>query len=305
MPRRFLAVLAVPLVTWAGCGSTAPPPEPDPAYVQSIETWRVERDQRLRSEDGWLTLVGLHWLEPGDNPFGSGSGNPVALPAGRAPERAGSFVLEDDAVTVRAAPGIEITLDDQPVTERPLRSDADGTPDVLRLGDLRLFVIKRGDQYAVRVKDPQSEVRTGFAGVDCFAIDPSYRFDATFVAYDEPKEIKIASVVGPEATMYAPGYVRFSLNDQELTLEPMLESLDDDQYFFIFRDATSGKETYGAGRYLYTDVAQDGKVDLDFNKAYNPPCVFTAFATCPLPPPQNRLPVRIEAGEKTYAHGHS
>jgi uncharacterized protein (DUF1684 family) len=105
--------------------------------------------------------------------------------------------------------------------------------------------------------------------------------------------------------MYAPGYVRFSLHGQELTLEPMLESLDDDQYFFIFRDGTSGKETYGAGRYLYTDVAQNGRVILDFNKAYNPPCAFTAFATCPLPPPQNRLPVRIEAGEKAYAHGHT
>jgi len=273
--------------------------------VESIESWRIERDQRLRSEDGWLTLVGLHWLEPGENPFGSGPDNPVALPAGRAPERAGSFVLEGDVVTLRAEPGVEITIEGQPVAERRLHSDADGEPDVLRLGDLTLRVLKRGESYAVRVKDPNSEVRTGFAGLDYFPIDPTYRFDATFVAYDEPKEVKVASVVGPEATMLAPGYVRFSLNGRELTLEPMLEGPDDEQYFFIFRDATSGKETYGAGRYLYTDVAKDGQVVVDFNKAYNPPCVFTAFATCPLPPPQNRLPVRIEAGEKVYGQGHS
>jgi uncharacterized protein (DUF1684 family) len=281
-------------------GCSAPPPAPDTAYVEEIESWRAEREARLRSENGWLTLVGLHWLEPGENLFGSAPDNPVALPPGTAPGHAGTFTFASETVTVRAAAGVEILLDGEPVTQRQLRSDADGEPDILRLGDLRLHVIKRGERFAIRVKDPSSEVRLGFTGLEHFPVDPSYRLEAEFVAYDELRERQIPTAVGTMQPMLAPGYVRFTLAGQELSLEPLIDHPDDEELFFIFRDGTSGVETYGAGRFLYAARPVVGRIVLDFNKAYNPPCVFTPYATCPLPPPQNLLAPRVEAGEKTY-----
>jgi hypothetical protein len=294
--------LIVALVVGAvGCGSTSSPPAATD-YAATIEQWRADRDGRLRSDNGWLTLVGLHWLEPGDNPFGSRRDNAVVLPEDRAPDRAGSFVLEDGTVRVRVDEGVEVMLDGETVTERQLRTDADDPADVLELGSLMMHVIEREDRFGIRVKDTESDVLAHFSGMEYFPIDGAYRVDATFVSYDPPREVHIATVVGTVETMYAPGYAEFDLDGKTLTLEPMISGPDDEEYFFIFKDGTSGKETYGAGRYLYTPVASDGKVVLDFNKAYNPPCVFTPYATCPLPPPQNRLEIRIEAGEKDYGH---
>jgi uncharacterized protein (DUF1684 family) len=300
-PTVLLGLAITAATTWVACGAPPAPPV-DPDYRAGIESWRAERDERLRSETGWLTVVGLHWLEPGENSFGSGPGNPIVLPEGRGPETAGSFVLGADGVTLRADAGSGITLDGETVTERELRADADGTPNMLELDDLTFYVIKRGDRFGIRVKDPRSEMLSDFTGVESFPIDPSYRVEATFVPYDPPKEVQIATVVGTVQPMLTPGRVEFTLNGEKLALEPMVDKPDDESYFFIFRDGTSGKETYGAGRYLYTEAARDGRLILDFNKAYNPPCVFTPFATCPLPPPQNRMPIRVEAGEKVYGH---
>jgi len=284
-------------VAMAGC---SPQPVPDPEHLAEIESWRAERQKRLESETGWLTLVGLHWLEAGENRFGTGPDNEIVLPEGTAPAMAGSFFLDGDRVTVRAPAHAGLTLEGDPVTERELRDDDPGPVDELLLNDLRLYVIERGDSYAVRIKDPNSPARKGFSGMDYFSIDPAYRVEAAFVAHEEPREVKIPTVMGTVETMLSPGYVEFSLHGKAQSLEPVVESLDDDQLFFIFRDETSGKETYGAGRFLYTDMPANGKVALDFNKAYNPPCVFTPYATCPLPPKQNSIPARIEAGEKTY-----
>jgi len=283
------------------CGTASSPP-PDADHVADIESWRAEREERLRSDTGWLTVVGLYWLEPGENSFGNGADNRVVLPEGRGPEVAGSFILADDKVTVRAGADSGVTLEGETVTEHELRTDADGNPDVLELDDLKFYVIQRVDRYGVRVKDPRSDMLREFTGVESFQVDSSYRVEATFVPYDPPKEVQIATVVGTVQPMLTPGRVEFRLNGEELSLEPMVGEPDDEEYFFIFRDGTSGKETYGAGRYLYTEAARDGRVILDFNKAYNPPCAFTPYATCPLPPPQNRLPIRVEAGEKVYGH---
>jgi uncharacterized protein (DUF1684 family) len=290
------------LILLAGCAGPsrgAPPPQRD-AHVREVEEWRRGRIERLRSESGWLTLVGLHWLEPGENSFGSDPGNRVVLPA-PAPPFAGVFVLEPGGVRLRPVPGAAVSVDGRPATaEAPLRADDGESPSVVSLGSLALHVIKRGERYAIRAKDPNSPVRTGFRGIESFPVSSAWRVDAEFVPYPSPRPVAIPTVMGTTETMQAPGVVRFAVGGKTLTLEPVVESPGDDQWFFIFKDETSGHETYGAGRFLYTDVAKDGRVVVDFNKAYNPPCAFTPYATCPLPPPQNRLAIRVEAGEKAF-----
>ncbi len=281
-----------------GCAGSAVAVAPDPAYAQEVETWKKQRLERLTSETGWLTLVGLHWLHAGENRFGSDPGNEVVLPEGKSPPHAGSFFLENGRVRARPLPGAGVTLEGKPVGEQELRTDEADEPDVLRLGDLQLYVIKRGERLAIRVKDPNARARKEFKGLEYFPADPRYRVTAEFIPYETPKEVAVPTILGTVDRMRAPGYVRFTLEGKTLTLEPVLESPDAKELFFIFKDETSGKETYPAGRYLYTDLPKDGRVVLDFNKAYNPPCAFTPYATCPYPPKQNWLPVRIGAGEK-------
>jgi len=292
------AVTAIPAaVTPGGVKQTA--------FLKDLEQWRKNRHDRLSSENGWLTLVGLSWLAEGENAFGSDPSNPVPFPETKAPAKAGVFVLDHGVVRVKAIPGSGVNLNGKAVEvaeAQTLKSDADGKPDILSLGDLSFFVIKRGDRFGIRVKDSQSPVRTGFKGIASFPADFSYQVVAEFVAYATPKDIQIPTVLGTSDTMQAPGYVKFKLHGKTLTLEPVIEDPKDPQLFFIFRDKTSGKETYPAGRFLYAAMPKDGKVTLDFNRSYNPPCAFTPFATCPLPPPQNRMPIAVKAGEKTYGH---
>jgi uncharacterized protein (DUF1684 family) len=270
-------------------------------YVREIQEWRGRRVERLRSETGWLTVVGLVWLEPGENRFGTGEDNRIVLPEGTAPEAAGSFFLEEEAVRVRAEEGVTLTLDDQAVTEQAIRTDhhEDG-PDVLRLGDLSLYIIERSGRFGVRIKDPNHAARREFQGLDYYPIDPAYRMRLELVPYDPPKEVSVPNVLGTPVPMLAPGYVEFQRDGKTWKLTPVVGDPSQTSLFFIFGDLTNGAETYGAGRFLYGDLGEDGVVDLDFNKAYNPPCVFTPFATCPLPPKDNRLTLRIEAGEKKY-----
>jgi uncharacterized protein (DUF1684 family) len=280
----------------------AAPPDPDLAFRQEEEAWRAERLARLKSDNGWLSLVGLHWLKEGENRFGTSQANAVVLPEGTTQATAGSFFLEKGRVRVHADPLAELTLEGESVVERVLKSDADGEPDLLRLGRLRLFVIKRGERFAVRVKDPQSPALKAFHGVEYFPADARYRVVATFVPYDPPKDVAVPTILGTVETMKAPGKVTFTLEGKQVSLVPVLEAPDANELFFIFKDGTSGKETYPAGRYLYTPLPENGKVVLDFNRAYNPPCAFTSYATCPFPTKENTLAVRIEAGEKAYAH---
>lgn len=272
----------------------AAPPE---AYRKEVEAWRKAREARLAAEGGWLSVVGLDWLAEGENRFGSDPKHPVVLPAGKAPALAGVLVVAGGKVTLKAEPGAGITLDGQPVGERVLRTDADGKPDVLRLGSLAFHVIKRGERLAVRLKDADSAARRSFKGVPAYPVKPAFRVEARFVPYDPPRQIPIASVIGTTEPMQSPGKVVFRLGGREVSLDPVLEP-GSDELFFIFRDATSGRQTYPAGRFLYAPLPKDGKVVLDFNRAVNPPCAFTEFATCPLPPKQNWLPVPVPAGEK-------
>lgn len=267
-------------------------------FAAAHAAWRAERHRALSAPEGWFSLVGLHFLQEGENAAGSDPALPVTLPG--APPWVGTFRLAQDRVTFRAEPGIGVTLKGAPVSEAILRNDAEGAPDVLALGTLRFHVIRRGDRFAVRVKDTASPALKAFKGVAAFPPDPSYRVEATFEAYPAPKPVAIPTVLGTTESMPAPGLVRFKLKGRTCTLQPVQEGGPDSKLFFIFEDATAGKETYPAGRFLYADPPKDGKVVLDFNRALNPPCAFSDFATCPLPPKQNRLKVRIPAGEKAY-----
>jgi uncharacterized protein (DUF1684 family) len=272
------------------------------AYSDEIAQWRARRLERLRSEGGWLTLVGLFWLEPGKNAVGSGAGNRVMLPQGKAPAFVGSLDRGGNTVTLHAAPGSGVLADGKPVTTLALQSDENGEPTVLTLGSLSFYVIRRGERLGVRVKDSQSEARKNFQGIDSFPIDPKWRVEARFEPYDPPRRMPVTSVVGTVEEETVPGAVAFDVGSSSFRLEPVLERGETD-YWIVFGDQTNGKETYGAGRFLYASPPVGGRTVLDFNKAYNPPCVFTPYATCPLPPPENRLAMRVEAGEKAYG-GH-
>jgi uncharacterized protein (DUF1684 family) len=271
-------------------------------YQKGIEAWRQAREARLRSDTGWLTVAGLFWLKEGENRLGSDPSAEVVLPAHSSPARAGILRLEKGQVTIEPAAGVNIVLGGQPVGKRVLRSDTPGPEDILSLGRTRFFVIERSGKLAIRLRDLDSPARKAFTGLHWFPIRPDYRVIGRFTPHPTPKKLSIPNVLGLVEEMVSPGYVTFKLGGQELRLEPVYETPAQDELFFIFRDKTSAHETYGAGRFLYADKPKNGEVIIDFNKAYTPPCAFTRFATCPLPPRQNHLPVRIEAGELDYAH---
>lgn len=270
----------------------------DNDYRQKLEKWRAEKEAELKSDNGWLTVAGLFWLKEGVNRFGTDSRNEIVLPEGSAPGKAGEFEFHAGKTTLRIEKGVAATSNGNPVTTIELKSDEKQKPDIINIGSLSLHVIKRGERYGVRVKDKNNKQRREFTSLRWFDIKESYRVTATFVRYDKPKEIEIPNVLGDVNKMPSPGYVKFKLDGREYRLDPIVE--DKDKLFFIFSDSTSGKATYGAGRFLYADLPEGETVVLDFNMAVNPPCAFTEFATCPLPPRQNRLRIAIEAGELNY-----
>ncbi len=272
---------------------------PDPTHRAEVEAWRARRVASLTSDEGWLSVVGLFWLEEGENPVGSAPGSRVLLPAS-APGRLGSIDLAGGRATFRPLPGADLTAGGKPVQgPLALSSDVDDDTTMLRRGSVLFYLIRRGDKVGVRVKDSQSDARRRFHGLDYFPIDPSWRIEARFEPYDPPRSISIPNVLGQDNAETSPGALVFEHDGRTYRLDPVLENGETD-YFVIFGDATNGKGTYGAGRFLYVKPPVNGKTVIDFNKAYNPPCVFTAFATCPLPPPQNKLKVAIAAGEKEY-----
>jgi uncharacterized protein (DUF1684 family) len=298
-----LAIVSVLLLTLAAC-SKAPAPL-DPAYAAEIDEWRAERLARLTADDGWLTLTGLYWLEPGENRFGSAADGAVVIPDDTIDAIAGMLILGADGTVVAfSEEGAGVLVNGEPLTEAVLKTDADGKPDVISAGRAQFYIIKRGDKLGARVKDPEAPTRLAFEGIEHFPINPAYRVEAALEPYDELREVAIPTVLGQESTMLAPGVLRFTLNGTEMTLEPYVGSADAESYFLIFRDGTSAVSTYGAGRFLSAEAATDGTTFLDFNLAYNPPCAFTPYATCPLPPPQNWLSAPIEAGEKYSGEAH-
>lgn len=252
--------------------------------TEKVTAWRTKYEAGLKSETGWLSVAGLYWLEQGANVAGTAASNKVVLPAG--PAVAGTFERLGDRVKWKPANG----------PARTLQSDKDGAkPDLLTIDRLTLFVIDRNGKIGIRMRDPQSKMRREFHGTKWFPIRAQYSLTGEFKPYPQKKVVMVPDVTGNTLRYESPGEVEFAVNGQRVKLEPVL---DEGQLFFVFRDKTSGKQTYGGGRMLYAPLpGPDNKVDLEMNIAKNPPCVFTPYATCPLPIKRNTLNVAIEAGE--------
>ena len=302
--KYFKIILSLPLLVisfslLAGCNSNAGD-KGSPEYISQIKSWHQKRIENLKKENGWLNLVGLFWLKKGKNTFGTNPHNDIIFPKGKAPGEIGAFILKDSVVTIKINGGVDVTYNNRPVHEMNLRTDLSGDPTELTLGFLKWFIIKRGERYGVRLRDLNAEMLNEFTGIDTFPIDESWKLIAKFEAYNPPKSISIPTILGTIDKDTSPGALLFEKNGNQYKLDAIVEG---NQFFIIFADETSGKETYGAGRFLYTDLPDsNGNVILDFNKAYNPPCAFTPYATCPLPPRQNYLKLRVTAGEKKYGN---
>jgi uncharacterized protein (DUF1684 family) len=307
MPRSPLLALLLtllPLVVLAAGSTPSAPPNGKGAstWEKEVRDWRAARQKRLTSPTGWLTLIGLEWLEKGENGVGSASSNRVRLPEGKIPAQVGIIDWKKEGVHFRSAPGAIVTAGGKEVGEIDLVSDAAGEPTILEVGPVSFQLIDRAGKLGVRIKDREAKTLRDFKGIENFSADPKWRIEARWQPYPSPKKVRTPTVIGTQEEQTVPGAAIFEIAGKSCRLEPVLEDPEATELFFVFGDLTNGRATYGGGRFLYASLPKDGKIVLDFNLAYNPPCVFTNFATCPLPRPEDRLPVWIEAGEKAY-HG--
>jgi hypothetical protein len=266
-------------------------------YQKQIKAWQQHREAGLRSPTGWLTLAGLFWLNQGKNTIGSGETSDFLLPKD-APTQVGVFEVSGREVKFRNLTGADVTVNGKPVTNPVIlqHDDDDEKCDKVEAGPVQFYVINRDKRLAVRVKDRKSETLKNFKGTEFFPINPDFRFEAKFT--ESPQKIPVPNILGKTEMQESPGIVEFAYKGETYRLRPIFEGKT---LFFIFKDLTSKKETYQAGRMVNTPLPENGKVVLDFNRAYNPPCAFTPYATCPLPPKENVLPIRVEAGELRYA----
>jgi len=298
--KLLTLLLSVTIIT-SGCDTKDYEQKGIPEYIAEVMQWHQKRIERLKKENGWLNLVGLYWLEEGENSFGSSEANDILFPEG-SPPIIGNIILEDSVVVFKSADKVNVTIDGQVVSESVLKEDLTGEPTILKLGSLRWFIIKRDKRYGIRLRDLESSLVKEFEGIERFVVNDEWRIEAKFEAYNPPKLILIPTILGTVNEEASPGKVLFKVNG----IIHKLDAIDaGNKLWFIFADETSGEETYGAGRYLYADKPDsNGNMIIDFNYAYNPPCVFTKFATCPFPPKQNFLKLRITAGEKTWGEKH-
>ena len=269
-------------------------------YIQELQAWREKLDQSLRAENGWLALAGLFWLEPGSNSFGGGASNDIQLPRPDLPLHLGSFVLEDEGVRLILKDPAGLQFNEGPASEMILKPDLSGEPDVMTLGSLTMMVIERGDQVGIRLWDNERPERVEFTGRSWFPIKSEYRVEAHLQRNDPPGEIQILNTIGLSQAVQVLGHVDFEIAGKSCSLQAFEGG--EDTVSFIFKDASAKDQTYPSGRFLVAPLAPDDGVILDFNKAYNPPCAFSTYTTCPLPPPENILEVRIEAGERYLGH---
>lgn len=297
MSHSWHTLTALAAMTTAACSSSFAA-QADAAFVSENEAWKAKRREELLVPDGWLTLVGLHVLKPGENTIGSAKGSDVLLPKGPA-LLARATVAASGKVTLRVEPGVDALIDGKKVSEAELKlRDGPTKPTTVSAGSLSFFVMDRGGTRAIRVKDSESESLTKFAGLDYFPADPAWRIEARWEPFDKLRMMPVTDRLGLIAPTLMAGKAIFERDGQRYEMLAIDEGLGK-PLFFVFSDQTSGKETYGAARFIYTE-AKDGKVILDFNRAENPPCAFTPFAVCPLPPKENRLPFAVRVGEKAY-----
>jgi uncharacterized protein (DUF1684 family) len=267
------------------------------AYLTEINTWRQAREDSLRAEDGWLALIGLFWLHEGTNTVGANPKADVPIDADGIPDQIGTIEFHDGQAALHVTTDMPVTVDGVQTMQSDLRDDSQkDDASLVKIGSVTFFVIRRGDEYAVRVRDANNPARLHFGGRSWFPVDEQYRVSGLYIPHDSPRSIPIANSAGQTVQMSNPGKVAFSLDGQSLALEAF--AAGEGELWFVFRDATSGKSSYGAGRFLYAPLSTDGVVSLDFNKAYHPPCAFTPYATCARPPKENILPVDILAGER-------
>ena len=293
-------MLACRLDASAGQASTRGQPVPATTYSAEIAQWRAEYDADLKQEDGWLSVAGLFFLKPGANEFGSGASADIVLPKEAAPERAGTLTLKEGRVFFVLAEGVDATLNGQPAGGgelRPGSAEPRRRADVLRVGRLSLMVHRSGPRLGIRLRDPEGPVRRTFTATRWFRADRRWRVAGTFVPFDTPRPVRIVNILGDEAELSSPGMVRFTWDGKPRSLLALTEG---ERFWFIFTDQTAGVSTYKAARFLYASKPVKGRVELDFNKAYNPPCAYNPFTTCPLPPKENRLDFAVDAGERLY-----
>ena len=296
----FLAILTIALLIYS-CNKENLVQKGSPEYISEVEQWDQKRISRLKEETGWLNLAGLFWLKEGENKFGSAKNNDIIFPSG--PGHIGSLFLIDSIVTIKVNPGVEVLHNGTSVSEMIMKDDYSDSTTFLQTGSLKWNIIKRTKGFAIRLRDLNSQLVKEFKGIERFPINVDWKIEAKFEVYDPPKKIMIPDIVGTVDEESSPGAAVFEVDGKTFSMDAL--DAGGSRIWFIFVDETSGEETYGAGRFLYTDKPDSlGKVVLDFNKAYNPPCVFSKFATCPLPPKDNYLKLRITAGEKMWGEDH-
>ena len=297
--KLWTALILIAGVVNMGCSNTG---QQDAEYRSAIKKWHVQRAERLMKPDGWLSLVGLHWVESGSFLVGSDPKADIVFSTG--PGKLGVLEREGDKVWFIPSPDAGVSIEGSKDERVLLTADVDGDPTVVRFNDgaANFTLIKRSGKLALRVRDANAPTRTGFIGIEHFDVDPSWRFETTFTPHPPGRTIDIASVINTIDPMINSGVIEFQRDGKAYQLEVIDEG--DGAMFVIFADRTNGKSTYGAGRFLYAEPLEGGRVVLDFNKAYNPPCALNSYSTCPLPPPENRLDVTIEAGEKKYLGPH-
>lgn len=268
------------------------------AYKKEITEWDQKRYDYQKGENGWINLAGLFWLKEGINTFGSDASNDLVFPEGKIPPRAGFFLLKQNVIELEAIPGVEFSFNGQSA-KKGIFAHPDSGRITVSYGSLKWFVIKRDDKYGIRLRDLESHELEKFHGIERYPADPAWRIVGSVEWADSSRTIEITNVLGQTGQQRSVGTLVFSIENKEYRIDALDEG--GDEFFIIFGDETNARETYGAGRYMYVKVPESGnEVIIDFNKAYNPPCAFTEFATCPLPPKQNILPIAIPAGEKNY-----
>ncbi|HSN01306.1 MAG TPA: DUF1684 domain-containing protein [Rudaea sp.] len=301
MLQSALAVAAI-VAAGVGLNSAGVAASGDAAYAKQIQDWRHERVEHLRAPHGWLSLVGLDWLKDGKNTLGSAKGNDIAL--AKAPAHLGTITLDHGKATIALDAKSGATIDGKSIATAELLDDSHDKPTTVAFGTVSFYLVQRGDKYGLRVKDSEAPTRTHFLGIDYFPIDASWRIEAKWEAYNPPHEVEEPNILGQVDKVVVPGAAVFERDGKTYRLEPVIETPGDTNLFLVFGDKTNGRETYGAARFVYTEPPKDGKIVIDFNKAYNPPCAFTPYATCPLPTAQNRMKLRVTAGEKKYRGTH-
>lgn len=302
MMKKILIVLIAGL---AACAPGKETPSMDPGQHQAeVEAWYQKRVEDLKGPKGWLNIAGLYWLNDGINTFGSGDKNNIVFPAGTIPEFAGYFLLSNGTVTIHPSDEVNITSKGKPVKNQVIfNPDSVKKATTLDYGSLEWFIIKRDSRYGVRLRNFRNPAIEDFKGIERYPVDVAWRRDAKFVKADSARRIDITNVLGQTTSQPSPGSIVFEIDGKEYKLDILDEGGED--YFLIFGDSTNARETYGAGRFMAIKHPDANNMTvIDFNKAYNPPCAFTEFATCPLPPKQNVMNIEVKAGEKNYEEHH-